>query len=461
MQAGQILRKYLLPAAGVAAVAFVLLMIGAWGVAMRSEGEAVALRAELAEAAPPAALTDDERAEMVRVARSTRERPPAPEPPASAADAGPRPRDLMHPFYDAMFGREPAERPIHDWLIDVRLARTQPAPAPTPEALASLEAIAPALDSLAAHLARWRDTPPGLLVVPGDDKGRHELQHARALVLAAACAESLAPSGDRARGERLLEAAWILHRGLPPGIDDAGPGDLLMAVLRQARVGDAGAWDARLAELDPQRRLMEALEWDAEARLARHQGNAERRRKADATTLEGFVERIVGEIETKHDSVFTTRIAASEMTLAGQVSELAPCDDPWQLSGLNTGAMRRHWPVPAEVRMRVALASASRAQADLALTRHVLRRRHGLEPPQAACEDLALVEKHAGGDRFVVGWIVEGSGEPGPAPRERPGNHAPGFRTWPEPSLPGAPMEPFEFEAASEPRPVMASAPTE
>ena len=150
-----LVRKRLLQAAGLTVVALVLILIAAGNVVVRGGRNAEVVRAELA-AKRPALRTEAGRAEVIGLARGTRSRAPAP--PASAGTSPPPdvsvPRDLMHPSHDASFGRDPAERPIHEWLQAVRLSRSQPGPAPPPGAAAVLAGVAPALDALAEQLSR-------------------------------------------------------------------------------------------------------------------------------------------------------------------------------------------------------------------------------------------------------------------------------------------------------------------
>lgn len=453
-----LVRKRLLHAAGLAAVAIVLLLIAIANVIVRGSRDAEVLRADLAARIErPARRTELERAEIAELARATRSPPPAA--PASAATSAPASPDPMHPSHDASYGRDPSERPIHEWLQAVRLSRSQPGPAPPPNVVTVLTRIAPALDALAGQLSRDVGSDSAAWIAPGDTEGRRELEHAHSLLLAAACAESISPEGDPARGERLLQAAWSLNRALPVGIDNAGPGDLALAVMRQVHVADARAWDERIAELSPRARLADAFDWDAAARLARMERTIEQRKQPRPGWVPVVVQQALAGIATKHDLFFTARISAAEAALAQDARALDPCDDPWLLAPRATSSMSRS--VPGEVRLRMALASASLAQADVALTRHVLLRRHGLEPPRDACGTQPLIERHEGDDRFVVGWRVPGSEEPGGADRERPRNHSPGWRTWPEPSLPGPSLDPFSFEAPVSPAPVLATAPVQ
>lgn len=429
------IRHRILQAAGVVVVAIFMLLLAGAGIVIRSGREADVVRAELERRSEGHALRpESERAGIVRLARGAR-----------VSDAS-----AVSPRSDG------PDQPLHDWLAAVRLARAQPGPPPPPEALAELDDLAPALDALAQELSRVvaGESAPFVagesapFVAPGDRESRAGLERARTLLLAAGCAESLRATGDPARGERMLDAAWTLHRGLPVGIDDAGPGDLLLAVLRQARVADARAWDERIVGLPPQARLAEALEWDAAARMARLERTVERRRHPQPGWMPAPVQRLLGAVASGHDTHFTSRIARAETALADEVRALDPCDDPWALRELRAGELARIRPMPAEVRLRIALASASLAQADVALTRHVLLRRHGLAAPRDACGQ-ELIERPLGDGRHVVGWRVAGTDEPGPAGRDRPRNHSVGFRTFPEPSLPGPPLAPFTFAAPS------------
>jgi hypothetical protein len=442
--------KRLVQAAVVAVIAFVGLVLFVGVLVMRSGPAMSSIQAELAASSarhPLRAATA--RAEVVRLARDTRIEPPARIDTTSPV-GGVATRDVATPSPDPSSHEEGGERAIHDWLRDIRLTREQPGPAPTPEVVAALRELAPSLDVLAEHLSRTIDDASAPFVDAGDMKSRAELERAHVLLLAAAGAESLDSSGDPVRGERLLEAAWTMSRGMPVGIDDAGPGDLFLAILRQVRVADARRWSDRLEEPGPQSRLADALEWDAKERIERWSLAAARRQKVQSGWVPATVQRFLGDIESKHDRVFTARIARSETTLAGSVRALGPCDDPWTLSDLRM----LDEPIPAEVRLRVALASASLAQADVALTRHVLLRRHGLDAPRDACGTQPLKEQPLGENRFVVGWRIAGSEKPGPADRDRPRNDAPRFRTWPEPSVPGPPLGPFTFEVMTAVGPV-------